>query len=226
MGLQGPAGLTGPTGATGPQGPSGPAGQTGPAGGGFNGRQEFVASGVFTVPAGISLLSVELYGAGGGGTITRCYGGGGGGGGAYSTTILTVQAGQVLTINIGAGGHPATVLDATGNAGGDTQVLDANNNVLALAHGGGGGMPYPPTGIACSAVAPSAAGGAADPNAMISHSGAPAPTGPGITTSGAMGYAVHGFPFQPSGQFGGGGAAAPVNPPAQVGQGGYVYISW
>jgi len=226
-GAQGPAGPTGDTGPTGPQGPTGPTGPTGPAGGGLNGRQEFVTSGSFTVPTGITLLSVELYGAGGGGTITHCLGGGGGGGGAYSSTILAVQTGQVLTITVGAGGTPGTFLDATGNSGGDTQVIDAiTQNVLAVAHGGGGGMPYPPAGIACGAAAPGAAGGATDPNAMISHNGTAAPASGFTLNSGSAGYVIPGFPFQLNGQFGAGGAAFPVNPPAQAGQGGYVFLSW
>ena len=230
QGNMGPTGATGATGTAGPSGPTGPQGPAGPVGpaGGLNGSQEFLVSGTFVVPTGVSRISVDLYGAGGGGTITHCYGGGGGGGGAYTRAFLTVQAGQVLTINVGAGGRPGAVLDATGNSGGDTQILDANNNLLAVAHGGGGGMPYPPTGTACYGVAPSgatAAGGAADPNAMISHSGAPAPTGPNTTTGGGMGYVMHGFPFQPSGQFGSGGAAMPISA-AQAGQGGYASISW
>src|SRR5215467_8298923 len=157
QGQAGPAGPAGIAGATGSQGPTGPTGATGPAGGGLNGRQEFVASGAFTVPTGVTLLSVELYGAGGGGTDTHCLGGGGGGGGAYTSTILTVQANQVLTIKVGTGGSPGTVLDTTGGSGGDTQILDAiTNNVLAVAHGGGGGMPYPPANIGCGQAAPGA----------------------------------------------------------------------
>jgi hypothetical protein len=226
VGPAGPAGPTGDTGPTGPQGPTGPTGPTGPAGGGLNGRQEFVTSGSFTVPTGITLLSVELYGAGGGGTKTLCLGGGGGAGGAYTSTILNVQAGQVLTITVGTGGQPGVVLNTTAGSGGDTQVLDANNNMLAVAHGGGGGMPYPPAGIACGAPAPGAVGGAPDPNAMISHNGAAAPASGFTMDSGAMGYVIPSFPFQPNGQFGAGGAAVPGTPPAQAGEGGYVFVSW
>src|SRR5712692_8866707 len=99
-GAAGAAGPTGPTGLTGPQGPAGPAGTSG----GLIARQEFASSGTFVVPTGVNRLSVELYGAGGGGTVLRCNNGGGGGGGAYTSTILAVQAGQTLTINVGIGG--------------------------------------------------------------------------------------------------------------------------
>jgi hypothetical protein len=59
---------------------------------------------------------------------------------------------------------------------------------------------------------------------MISHSGASAPFSQ--LDNGAMGYQVPGFPFQPNGQFGGGGAAIATFPPGQVGQGGYALLKW
>jgi hypothetical protein len=216
-GAQGPAGDTGPTGPTGPQGPAGPAG-------GLIGRHEFVSSGSFTVPEGIAQLSVELYGAGGGGAVVPCNGGGGGGGGAYASTILTVQAGQILTITIGNGGAGSAAMNAPGGNGGDTQVLDSNGNVLAVAHGGMGGQPYPPRGTSCGNPAIGASGGASDPNAMISHNGASAPFSQ--LDSGAMGYQIPGFPFQLNGNFGGGGAGIATFPPAQAGQGGYALLTW
>jgi len=176
------------------------------------------------VPAGVTKFSVELYGAGGGGTMVRCNGGGGGGGGAFTSTILPVQEGQTLTITVGAGGSPGASVISTGDSGGDTQVLDSNGMVLAVAHGGMGGQPYPPAGVNCGNAAGGASGGASDPNAMISHSGASAPFT--LSDSGAMGYLVPGFPVRPNGQFGGGGGGVPTFPPAQAGEGGYVLVSW
>ena len=203
--------------ATGPGGPQGPAGPPGP---GLNGRQEFQDPGTFVVPTGVNRLSVELYGAGGGGAVIQCNGGGGGGGGAYTSTILLVQEGQILTISVGAGGSAGTTAVPAGGNGGDTQVLDVNNNVLAVAHGGGAGQPYPPAAVRCGTSVPGAAGGATDPNAAISHSGPSAPSVYSPYNSGAVGYLVPGFAFQPNGQFGGGGAQA------QAGQGGYALLSW
>jgi hypothetical protein len=235
-GPQGPAGPQGPkgdTGATGPAGPSGTTGPTGPQGpagptGGLIGRQEFLSSGggtfTFVVPTGVTRLSVELYGGGGGGAISQCPGGGGGGGGAYTSTILTVQEGQTLTISVGAPGSAATGYSVPGNKGGDTQVLDANNAVLAVAGGGAGGDLYPPPGKGCGASTVGAAGGATDPKAMISHSGNSAPSFSG-TNSGGMGYMIPGFPFQPNGQFGGGGTGL-FSLPGQAGQGGYALLTW
>jgi hypothetical protein len=224
-GATGPAGPAGPMGLTGPTGPTGPQGPAGPAGPGLNGRQEFLAAGTFVVPAGVNKLSVELYGAGGGGAVVSCNGGGGAGGGAYTSTILTVQEGQVLTISVGSKGRAGTTAVPPGGNGGDTQVLDANNNVLVVAYGGTGGQPYPPSGITCGTAVPGAAGGAADPNVAISHSGPSAPNGFSPNDVGATGYQVPGFAFQPNGVFGGGGAGS-FFPPAQAGQGGYALLSW
>jgi PEGA domain-containing protein/glycine rich protein/collagen triple helix repeat protein len=232
-GPKGDVGPAGPQGAVGPQGPkgdtgdTGPAGPAGPVGGGLGGRKEFQSSNTFVVPPGVTRLSVELYGAGGGGAIPQCFGGGGGGGGAYTFTILTVQEGQTLTISVGSGGLAGTGIFAPGSNGGDTEVLDANSSVLAVAHGGAGGQPYPPPGKGCGASVVGAAGGApnpSDPSAMISHTGASAPSY-SATNDGGMGYVIPGFPFQPNGQFGAGGTGI-VFVPGQAGQGGYVLLSW
>ena len=217
-GATGPAGPAGPTGPTGPQGPAGPAGSSG----GLNGRQEFQSSGTFVVPSGVSRLSVELYGAGGGGAIMRCNSGGGGGAGAYTSTILAVQEGQTLTINVGIGGLAGAISATSGGNGGDTQVFDASNTMLAVARGGTGGQS---DSLPCGPPTAGAAGGASDPIAMISHSGATAPAFSPLG-SGGMGYLVTGFAFQLNGQFGGGGAGVVVTPPAQAGQGGYALFSW
>lgn len=135
---------------------------------------------------------------------------------------MAVQEGQTLTINVGSGGSPAASSAASGGPGGDTQVLDANSTVLAVAHGGSGGQPDSPPSCATPA---DAVGGALDPNAMISHSGASAP-GFSPLNSGGVGYLVTGFAFRTNGQFGGGGVGAISPSAAQAGQGGYALLSW
>lgn len=222
-GVPGTPGDTGQAGPAGPQGPAGPLGPVGPAGPsvGLGGRKEYASSDIFVVPPGVSRLSVELYGAGGGGTFLRCNNGGGGGAGAYTSTILAIQEGQTLTINVGIGGSAGAASSPGGN-GGDTQVSDANNITLAVAHGGGGGQP---DSVPCGPPTSGAAGGASDPNAMISHSGASAPAF-SPQNSGGTGYLVTGFAFQTNGQFGGGGAGSISSPPPQPGQAGYALLSW
>jgi len=137
-----------------------------------------------------------------------------------------VQEGQVLTITVGARGRAGTTAVPPGGNGGDTQVLDANSNMLAVAYGGSAGQPYPPSGITCGTPVPGAAGGAIDPNAAISHSGPSAPNGFQPNDLGAVGYQIPGFAFQPNGQFGGGGAGSFFPAQVQTGQAGYALLSW
>ena len=58
----------------------------------------------FTVPAGVTSLSVETWGGGGGGKNTAAAAQAGGGGGAYAGSTLTVTPGSVITLTVGAGG--------------------------------------------------------------------------------------------------------------------------
>ena len=110
-----------------------------------NGPWIFESSGPFQVPAGVTSITVEAWGAGGaGGGSTnagflsgRC--GGGGGGGAYARSTLSVEEGQVLQVVVGEGG--------SGVSGGDGDKGDPSfvgpdtdpGNALVLAAGGSGG---------------------------------------------------------------------------------------
>jgi hypothetical protein len=67
-------------------------------------------TGTFKIPAGVTSLDVECWGAGGAGggvtaTLLSLWAGGGGGGGAYTRVpALTVIPGNVLNYKVGAGG--------------------------------------------------------------------------------------------------------------------------
>lgn len=76
------------------------------------GSQAFTASGDFTVPAGVTSITIEVVGGGGGGGIN---GSGGGGGGGYSFGTFSVTPLAVIPVTIGAGGE-------SGAAGGTTSV--------------------------------------------------------------------------------------------------------
>ncbi|WP_396171621.1 choice-of-anchor D domain-containing protein [Flavobacterium sp.] len=81
----------------------------------------------WTVPAGVTSITVEAWGGGGkGGTRTTNGNGGGGGGGAYAKKIITVTAGNSYNYSVGAG-------STTTSAGGDSWFLD---NTTVLAKGG------------------------------------------------------------------------------------------
>lgn len=76
-------------------------------------------TGAFTVPCGITSLTVECWGGGGGGGCAagNPSGGGGGGGGAYAYRVLTVTPGQSISYTVGAGGAGATVGTSNGVSG-------------------------------------------------------------------------------------------------------------
>ena len=90
----------------------------------------------WTVPPGVTSVTVECWGAGGaGGSGNRNnLGSGGGGGGAYSMAVLVVIPENNYTVNVGAGG--LIIDDASGNPGGDTWFI---NSTQILAKGGSGG---------------------------------------------------------------------------------------
>lgn len=160
-GAAGAQGATGAQGMQGPAGPQGPPGNSGSGTGGFNGIQEFTQNGTLTVPAGVTHLLVELWGAGGGGgggllgaegcaaqLIGGCNTfaiagpqGHGGGGGSYTRAVVSVTPGMTYSIVIGTGGTGGAPADAgsgaaDGSVGGATEILDPSSNVLASAVGG------------------------------------------------------------------------------------------
>lgn len=104
----------------------------------------FVANGSWTVPAGVTSITIEVWGGGGGGggNTTTSDGGGGGGGGAYSRTAnIPVTVGEVCTVTVGTGGAGGALLTLwAGAAGGQTSV-SCNGGASVSAAGGAGGLP-------------------------------------------------------------------------------------
>jgi uncharacterized repeat protein (TIGR01451 family) len=107
----------------------------------------FTSSGSWTVPAGVTTVTVEAWGGGGagGGQNQNSDGGGGGGGGAYAkSTGVAVTPGSSIAITVGAGGVAAS--GGTGGTGGDSSFI---NSSTVMAKGGAGGAPStgsPPAG--------------------------------------------------------------------------------
>jgi len=174
----GPQGPKGDTGQQGPKGDTGVPGPQGPAGtGGMNGVQEFDASGSFTIPDGVARIFVELWGAGGNRAQGPGTGSGAGGAGAFSASVVNVTPGAVYQVNVGQSSGPIFG-QPMGPDGGDTELVAPNGTVALFAGGGKGG-----TGSAvydsvttCGSTRTFLAGGAgglADPQAMVRHSGAP-----------------------------------------------------
>lgn len=107
------------------------------------GQVEFTSagSGTWTVPAGVSQISVVCIGGGGGGSA--CPGdstssGGGGGGGGLGYALLSVSAGEDLNYVVGTGGVGGASGTASGTNGDDT-TLSRNTTVLVSGLGGTGG---------------------------------------------------------------------------------------
>ncbi len=98
------------------------------------------ASGVFTVPAGVTSITVEAWGGGGGGgnsNNTTSNGGAGGGGGAYARKVLTgLIPGTSYTVTVGTGGTGAPA-NSTANAtdGGDSRFQGPG--ITTIVAGGG-----------------------------------------------------------------------------------------
>lgn len=89
----------------------------------------------YTVPAGVTSITVDANGAGGG-----VYPGGVGTAGAGGKMIATIPVtpGQILTVVVGGAGGNSQYNRSGSGGGGFSGVLDAANNHLVSAGGGGG----------------------------------------------------------------------------------------
>ena len=95
------------------------------------GQNTYFSTGTFTVPTGVTSITVQAWGGGGRGGNTSADGAsGGGGGGAFSNSVLTVTPGATYTVNVGQG-------SSSSSAGGDSWVSpNTVGNALVLAKGG------------------------------------------------------------------------------------------
>lgn len=91
----------------------------------------FTQNGTFTVPAGITRILVEAWGAGGGGSS-----GGGGAAGMYILSVQDVTAGQALLITLGVGGSNATTFPGAASNGTITTIAGASPFLNIQAAGG------------------------------------------------------------------------------------------
>lgn len=104
-----------------------------------NGSEIFTSSGVFTVPDGITSITIEVVGAGGTGGGN---GGGGGGGGGYAKGAYTVTPGNTIEVSVGVGSSGSVAgTTSAGNlisaSGGENGFSVPNPN---LGGGGAGGV--------------------------------------------------------------------------------------
>ena len=118
--------------------------------------QKFNSSETWTVPVGVTEVTIEVIGAGGGGGgaqagatfNTNSIVGGGGGGGAYATITKACSPGQQFVITVGTGGAGGTCTGLAitgykltdGTAGGASSVrLSSDTSAFIVANGGQGG---------------------------------------------------------------------------------------
>ena len=153
-GPQGPIGLTGATGPQGPQGIQGPAGAA--SSNGIGVRLGFSNSTTWVCPAGVTEITVQLWGGGGGGgagsrpsgyagckpcnnsILAESSGSGGNGGnGGYNRVAITVVPGNTYTITVGNGGvgGVASTTDCSNAYYGPQTLSAATNGGVTSFHG-------------------------------------------------------------------------------------------
>lgn len=147
----------------------------------------FTTSGTFTVPAGVTRVTGDLWGAGG----AAGYAYGGGGSGAFESVLLSVVPGDVIHVTVGSGG---TGSYPNGSPGGETSLSINAGSTVAGANGGSGGL-FPCGPVSGGApIAPTAPA-----LGLSSRSGEGGDCGtaggePGFVGSGGTGYAAGGVP--------------------------------
>lgn len=211
------------------------------------------SSGPFTVPAGVTSITVELVGAGGNGASN---GGGGGGGGGYARGTYTVVPGSTFSIVVGEGGSGlGTIVGGLGilAGAGENATTVANPNLggggaggvgqggqVTRTGGSGGGGYYTYFGGGGGGAAGPAFNGGAGGNTIVWNGGNCLTPGgaPGIGGGMPGGNGGKGAGFtdnncsvtDPAGQGGtyggGGGGGNGIGSPVGIGGGGICIISW
>lgn len=97
-------------------------------------------SSTYSVPSGVTNVTIKMWGGGGGGGAGSNGSGvgGTGGGGGYAKAVIDVTPGENLTIRVGAGGAKATA-NQRGGSGGEASKVTRSSTILLEAGGGGGG---------------------------------------------------------------------------------------
>jgi hypothetical protein len=85
-----------------------------------SGVQSFVTTGEFTVPAGVTQVEVEIWGAGSGtyASVPTVQSGGGSGGGYAKRLVTGLTPGQTIPVTVGAGGVAGTTGGVAAGPGG------------------------------------------------------------------------------------------------------------
>lgn len=204
-----------------------------------HGMHQFGRSTRVVLPAGVTTVETEVWGAGGGGgggspeTFTEGgAGGGGGASGAYVRLVLSVESETAYVVVVGGGGAGGLISRAGGD-GGDSAIC-REQAALAVAPGGGGGRGAITNEVGGKGGRPTGDGGPAAAASGSRREGSSGSDGlrplfeyrgPG----GRGGLASQGTKI-PDGSFGGDGGAGEMRPlpakPGAAGGGGAVLIRW
>lgn len=105
----------------------------------------YLSDGTFTIPAGVTSVTVKLWGGGGGAGQTGISGGGGG----YASKYFSVSVGQIINISVGQGGAAGSCSGgggvgglgtfAAGGSGGNKGVTGTSGSGLRTGGLGGTG---------------------------------------------------------------------------------------
>lgn len=137
--------------------------------------QIFTSNGTFNVPDDVSLLLVEMYGAGGGGArdTTAPFSTCGGEGGTYVSKPIATTGGASFSVAVGIGGTGAIGVDSNGTDGTDTQfgpyyaaggrggIINTSPNYKSSPHAASGGGGYGGPGYEAGGSPANDTGGAA-----------------------------------------------------------------
>ena len=166
----------------------------------------------FIVPHGVTSISAQVWGAGGGGSKGHLnQKGTGGGGGGYASGNLAVNQGNNLMVNVGQGGTGATVAGTNGIGGGSSSVTFVTYHLTAS--GGGGGttsVTYPMSCPAGFVAGNGGVGGNGSANLFTSTVFRCGGTGANLGGGCSPSYSTPGG--------GGGGSAAPAGNGRRAGQ--------
>jgi hypothetical protein len=176
--------------------------------------------GTWTVPCGVTSITVDIYGGGGGaggggggsnGGLFGTRGGGGGGGGGHASITISVTPGSTFNYSIGGGGCGGSnggdgSSGGNGTAGGNTTFNGPNANLVAnggaRGTGGSGSNGSPGSGGAGG----TASGGTTNLSGTAGNNGSGGTGGSGGAGAGPDGGAGGANTNNPGTALGGGGA--------------------
>lgn len=165
---------------------------------------------IFTVPFGVTSVTVQIWGggAGGGGSTSNESGGSGGGGGGYTTRTFPVTAGESITYTVGIGGIAGTSGGVVGGNGDTTSLSHSSSSTAMTATGGTGGN-YNKGTVGSGGSGTGGTTSSGSPGVIGTTSGGNGGNGGGTNSTGGYGSANDfGGPGVIPGGGGGGGEAA------------------